>query len=147
MYQYFYKLSGGVRAPSDEKYTPHADEGGAISFNIVLKGEGIIAPIFLEFIGLQNGELWQLQLPPFYSSKTFDQICIWFGKKPNTVKRNPIGQSFIPFASFRGTGQDELVAEICNSVSATGRSLQNFQDNPGSAPPPAPAGTVNTGIY
>lgn len=147
MHQYFYKLSGSVRAPSDQEYTPHADEGEAISFTIVLKGEGLVVPIFLGYNGLQNGELWRLQLAPFYSSKNFNQICIWFGKRPSTIKRNPIGQTFIPLASYRGTGQDELVEEICNSISATGRSLQNFQNNPGSAPPPASAENVNPEIY
>lgn len=117
--QYFYKVSFGVRAPSDEKLTPHKDEDGALSFNIAFKAPGITRLLYSNYIELQNGETkddFYVQ----YSPREYTHVCIWFGKKPQTQVYQP----------FSGTGKSVMTDEVCNVLGDTEKSRVDFQNNP-----------------
>ena len=115
--QFFYKITYSVVAPSDIKLTPYYDEEGAISFNIIISGPDKTAALFTGFIELDNGAS-DRNVVVKYSPFTYDRVCIVFDKK--AVDRK---------------GDD--VDEVCNVITISQKSFQNFVNNPGAAQPGA----------
>ncbi|MBI4151929.1 hypothetical protein HY496_03070 [Candidatus Woesearchaeota archaeon] len=81
---YFYKITWGVSAPADEKFTPYLDENGvAAKFNVYLdetplfKRKGILDP--REVIQLQNGGRDGGMILR-YSPVEYQRVCIHFAK-------------------------------------------------------------------
>ena len=111
--EHFYKITYGVRAPTDERFTPYYDEDGVISFNIVVQGKARTASLFTQFVNLESGENAANKAPKpspilHYSPNIYDEVCLVFGKKPVDRKGkdvrnicNPIVQATGSFENFR----------------------------------------------
>ena len=118
--EHFYKITYGVRAPSDERFTPYYDEEGAISFNIVVSGKDKTASLFTQFVDLQNGESAVQRAPKkspilHYSPIVYDKVCLVFGKKPVDRK-------------------GKNVDSVCNPIVPATGSFENFRRNIDGAP-------------
>jgi hypothetical protein len=107
--QFFYKITYGVTAPSDQKLTPNVDEESAISFNILLTGKAESKSIFSDFIHLENGQP-KRDVIVKYSSIEYDKLCLIFGKK--AVDRH-----------------GKKIDQICNTMQLSEKSFVNFQNN------------------
>ena len=104
--QFFYKITYGVTAPSDQALTPYLDEQGAIDFNLVITGPEKTASLFTGFVPLKNGEV-KKDVIVKYSSSLYTDICLIFGKKP--LNRD-----------------GSKVDKICNTLAVSQKSFENF---------------------
>ncbi|MBU1622501.1 MAG: hypothetical protein KJ597_02915, partial [Nanoarchaeota archaeon] len=103
---YYYKITWGVSAPSDEAFTPFLDENGvAVSFNIYLddlslyKMGGVASKGAIE---LNNGNSDQ-DFITHYSAQQYTQACIKWDKAPESAH----------------TVGGELVDDVCFDVEIT----------------------------
>ncbi|MEK6900734.1 MAG: hypothetical protein AABX37_00145, partial [Nanoarchaeota archaeon] len=106
---FFYKITWGVTAPKDEKFTPRIDEDKQpVTFNIQLKSSGFsVQPIYLfknpqtqlsdvNTLQLDNGQkssqFWN-EVIAEYSLYQFTEACIvWGVNKPKTLDRFCLGE-------------------------------------------------------
>jgi hypothetical protein len=116
--EYFYKITYGVTAPSNDRLTPDVDESGAVSFNIVVTGPDKSAPILPADIELENGEK-KKEVIVKYSPNLYEKVCIVFIKQPG--------------------GRNGAVNQVCNDFAQSQRSLENFAQNQESAPQAQPS--------
>ncbi|RLE42786.1 hypothetical protein DRJ16_04430 [Candidatus Woesearchaeota archaeon] len=127
--KYFYKITYGVRAPSDIGLTPEIDEKGAISFTLKLEGE--VSKYVYVIEGTQKPYYFHLKPGKeksavgdeallFFSTRKYDKICILFGKKP--------------------VGKQGKISFLCNKIAESQRSYENWREAAlaGVAPEEAP---------
>jgi len=127
--KYFYKITYGVRAPSDIALTPEIDERGAISFTLKLEGEvnkyvyvieGTQKPYYFHLKPGEEKSAVGDEALLFFSTRKYDKICILFGKKP--------------------VGKQGKISFLCNKIAESQRSYENWREAAlaGAAPGEAP---------
>ena len=128
--KYFYKITYGVRAPSDIALTPEIDERGAVSFTLKLEGE--VSKYVYVIEGTQKPYYFHLKPGEeksavgdkallFFSTRKYDEVCIKFGKEPKKKWRE--------------------IKYLCNKIAESQRSYENWREAAlsGAAPGEAPA--------
>ena len=102
---YFYKITWGVTAPTDEKFTPYIDENGkAIKFNLQLMGEKSVwmyqrpGTDMRAAIALNNGQNDQ-DVIVHYSPDKFTEVCIRYDDRSRAKDSdgNTVGDQCVSF--------------------------------------------------
>ncbi len=112
---YYYKLTWGVSAPSDERFTPYVDENNvSVKFNIQLRLQGGTEFLYKRLSdGLATTSHFQLaggasdgQTIVFYNPKNYQDACILFDPTGSVIDRDDLDDN----GGFLSSG---LVKEIC----------------------------------
>ena len=110
---YFYKITWGVSAPTDEKFTPYIDENGkAVKFNLQLSGSSGTKWAFSRpgaygesVITLDNGEQDGGTIAS-YSAENYDRVCIKFHSSHKVY-------------DYENDAVDEICTNFADTVSGT----------------------------
>ncbi|HIH11155.1 TPA: hypothetical protein HA241_03125 [Candidatus Woesearchaeota archaeon] len=118
---YFYKLSWGVTAPTDEKSTPFIDEeGNAVKLNLRLEDENGATVFFYKRANQQNENTIKLRngdhdgnTHAFYSPTRYVEACIIFssGYQVKDLSGEPVKQIC---ATFKSTERGKVEFENSN---------------------------------
>ena len=140
---YFYKITWGVSAPSDETFTPFIDEDGvAVSFNVVIKNTNKVEPLYNKAgdidgpIELKNGDS-DRDVILHYSPNLFSEVCIQWENAPATI-----GEGFTD--AFSGT---ETIGDVCFDLVTSSVGEVNWESGgkPSSTKASDPKVSTNTG--
>lgn len=117
---YFYKITWGVTAPSDEALTPYSTEAGAVVFNIYLGN----TKLYSRPIGLKNGESYNDKIAHYSNNQYQNQeVCIRWVNAPLTLKRGGSAGDFIAGLTVVGGlatgGGTNTVKDVCYTIKPT----------------------------
>ncbi len=156
---YFYKITWGVSAPSDETFTPFIDEDGvAVSFNVAIKNTNKVEPLYNKEgdidgpIELKNGDS-DMDVILHYSPNLFTEVCIQWENAPASVEQGGSALGYLgplgaPIGAISGANTGtEPIGDVCFDLVTSSVGEVNWESGgkPASTKASDPKVSLSTG--